>query len=332
MNDSADSANNDRTIALQEPMDPTVAALLSDDDDANNANVAALRTRMGLIRLQQARIHGGATYAATILEQALAASQQSRHVHERLGARLIELEARVAVVVAEEEEEAQQDNNASASSGHSTTRAASNATADSNNEEEGGDGPNENNNEDDTDKQQFSAAERSELTHHIATLEEILSERILAELDAIQTDRKRLQEQTLRLQERVTSVQKTVDLLKEANNNNNNHPSSSSTALYDTIAPALAASTSTPAIITSSSCCVACQSQPAVRAILPCGHVCLCDACTVVLLQLPTNNDNNTTTTSSSSTGDNTKKNGGLQQCPLCRGPLLSTLKICTAQ
>jgi len=56
--------------------------------------------------------------------------------------------------------------------------------------------------------------------------------------------------------------------------------------------------------------CVVCHVHPAARAVVPCGHQCLCDDCSDML--------------SSSSSG--------ARLCPLCRGNLASTLKIFTAK
>ena len=56
--------------------------------------------------------------------------------------------------------------------------------------------------------------------------------------------------------------------------------------------------------------CVVCHERAAVRAVVPCGHHCLCDDCSATL-----------------------SSNAPLARlCPLCRGNLQSTLKIFSAR
>lgn len=52
--------------------------------------------------------------------------------------------------------------------------------------------------------------------------------------------------------------------------------------------------------------CVICQVEAPVRAVVPCGHVCLCDNCAVSISERESND----------------------RLCPLCRGPVSSTLRI----
>ncbi|KAL3942075.1 MAG: hypothetical protein SGBAC_003671 [Bacillariaceae sp.] len=52
--------------------------------------------------------------------------------------------------------------------------------------------------------------------------------------------------------------------------------------------------------------CVVCQDKAPVRAVVPCGHLCLCDDCAPSISQRPSGN----------------------RLCPLCRGPAQSTLRI----
>jgi len=52
--------------------------------------------------------------------------------------------------------------------------------------------------------------------------------------------------------------------------------------------------------------CVICQDKAPVRAVVPCGHLCLCDDCASSISQRPSNDG----------------------VCPLCRGPATSTLRI----
>mmetsp|Transcript_24746 Transcript_24746/g.60794 ORF Transcript_24746/g.60794 Transcript_24746/m.60794 type:complete len:105 (-) Transcript_24746:875-1189(-) len=52
--------------------------------------------------------------------------------------------------------------------------------------------------------------------------------------------------------------------------------------------------------------CVVCQDKGPIRAVVPCGHVCLCDECASSISEGPSWN----------------------RLCPLCRGPMQSTLKI----
>jgi hypothetical protein len=64
-------------------------------------------------------------------------------------------------------------------------------------------------------------------------------------------------------------------------------------------AAAAAQSTSAPDRV-----CVVCQDRDLARAVVPCGHLCLCNTCAATI------------------------ESGGARQCPLCRGPVQGTMRI----
>jgi hypothetical protein len=68
--------------------------------------------------------------------------------------------------------------------------------------------------------------------------------------------------------------------------------------------------------------CVVCHDQPVTRAVIPCGHLCLCNSCCTTLVKQGGSGVANTGTATTTTTTTSTP------QCPVCRGMLLSTLKI----
>lgn len=282
------STNNDAAAGFGgQPLDPTVLALLDTIPESATAN--ELKTRIGMIRLQQARIHGGATYAANVLESALAESQRSRHVHERLGEQLGLLERRVRIVEYEE------DLTANRRQGEEKT----------NNGNEEDTGAVDNNLQDEEhsagETDMVESPEKDALRSKLKDFERIVEESILREVECIHEDRKQLKVQETRILERLEALQKSVA------------SAPASLAKSETIQSALASTNEYTASNFATAECVVCREKQAVRAIIPCGHLCLCDSCTEALL-------------GSKSVVD------ALPYCPLCRGTLLSTLKIYTTK
>lgn len=240
-------------------IDPSVAVLLL--DLPATASIKELQTRMGMIRLSQARIHGNASYAGTILQHAFAESKQSQQVHGLLGDKLSVLERRIAQMSDASNGQHQRSGTSSVAVPKLQTGAAHVVN----------DAP---------------SCDEADSSKPLVP-EDILVQCILSQISSIQADRKLLGEQENRLKDRLkgleTLVEKTVpgcSELKEA------FASSRDYALPSSIFE-----------------CVVCHNRSAQRAVIPCGHLCLCDTCTQT----------------SSST---------LQYCPLCRGSLLSTLRI----
>jgi Zinc finger, C3HC4 type (RING finger) len=246
-------------------IDPSVAALLLDVPDTASYN--DLKVRMGMIRLSQARIHGNATYAATILQHAFAESKQSQQVHGLLAEKLSMLERRLAQLPIGYDHDDDVCNEQRQAS--TTTAARPNADAVSHNAND---------------------AAFEEAVPVRVVLEESFTQCLLFQIANIEEDRKLLREQENRLRDRLKGLER---LIEQTDPGNNEWRSA-------------LASSREYAVPSSGIECVVCRTQAAERAIIPCGHLCLCDGCTHALV-------------ASSST---------LQYCPLCRGSLLSTLRI----
>jgi len=265
-------------------LDPAVAVLL--EPLSADATKQSLQTRVALIRLQQEHVRGNATYAAKILEQACRDARQDRQTYERLAARLQELEEAVAKHPGDDDDAAKKTNGITSgnSSGETETKDQTSETESSGQAvDTKGNGTKSNNNND------------SKEEVRIRELEMLLEERLLLEAAQCQQDLETLKEQEKRLRDRIKSLRNVAT-----------HHSSSNDQLQQAVAAlndcVLVGDGSTAAE------CIVCQCRAAVRAIVPCGHLCLCDACTPQLVEH--------------------SGAAAVPHCPLCRGPTLSTLKI----
>lgn len=277
----------EQETAAEEPMlDPTVAALLSDDLLSATASTNEIKTRMGMIRLQQARIHGNATYAATVLEHALSESQKSRDLHGRLAERLVVLERQVATI---ETTDATSETSRPVASASQTTKADNSDTSALDHDNLDAQPVTDDEADHNIDE------EKAALKNQLLELETYLEGRIKEEIESIQEDRKLLHEHEHRLRTRTRNLRDSIAGRPHLANSKTLQEVLVTTNEYTT-GSSLASE------------CVVCKEKSATRAIIPCGHLCLCDACTHSLL----------------------KQSSALQYCPLCRGNLLSTLKIYT--
>jgi Zinc finger, C3HC4 type (RING finger) len=249
-------------------IDPSVAALLLDLPETASYN--DVKVRMGMIRLSQARIHGNATYAATILQHAFAESKQSQQVHGLLVEKLSMLERRLTQMPIGDDHDDDVCNEQRQAS--STTVARPNADAVVT--------PNAND----------AAFDDADTVPVRVVLEESFTQCLLFQISNIEEDRKLLKEQENRLRDRLKGLER---LIEETDPGNNEWRSAFASSREYTV-PSCSIE------------CVVCRTQAAEMAIIPCGHLCLCDGCTKALV-------------ASSSI---------LQYCPLCRGSLLSTLRI----
>jgi hypothetical protein len=250
-------------------IDPSVAALLLDLPETASSN--DVKVRMGMIRLSQAGIHGNATYAATVLQHAFAESKRSQQAHGLLGDKLSMLERRLAkmpIGVDHDDDASNVRRRASA--------AKPNADADT---------PHAN---DRSPASEETDVDPSSILRVVR--EESLTQCLLFQIKNIEEDRKLLREQENRLRDRLKGLERLIEETDPGNNEWRNAFSESREY----------------AVPSSGIDCVVCHTQPAERAIIPCGHLCLCDGCSRTLV-------------GSSST---------LWYCPLCRGSLLSTLRI----
>jgi len=69
--------------------------------------------------------------------------------------------------------------------------------------------------------------------------------------------------------------------------------------------------------------CTICHENTATRAVIPCGHLCLCDDCTSIMTKSVSSAEHAISSTAAAAVE---------RQCPLCRGHLLSTLHIYTSK
>lgn len=130
--------------------------------------------------------------------------------------------------------------------------------------------------------------EASELaaTTRISVLEAMLEERLTREAKDIKEAEERLQSRKENLQSRKRSLLEAVQSMPQE--------AQARISLGDDYAQEAAGN---------NSICVICQDQPAIMAVVPCGHVCLCPVCSDVCLT-------------------------DRSPCPLCRGNLQSMLKL----
>ena len=261
--------------------DPSVVALLEPLREA--ATKQELQTRVALIRLKQENVRGNATYAAKILEQACQDAATDRQTYELLAERLLELETAVTNW-----------KDRSAGDGDDDKKGKQNDARQGEGDPQSREGGSTKEKDGTSSHQSSDAAAelQGQESARIRALEGLLEERLMAEIAHAREDREALREQERRLRERIRSLRMAVQKA----------PSS------DRLQRALTDTHEYTAVTTAD--CVVCRDRPAQRAVIPCGHLCLCDACTQTLAS--------TTAV--------------LPYCPLCRGSLLSTLKIYTTK
>lgn len=268
-------------------VDPSVATLLRPlSEDASTHEVSV---RNALIKLQQATLRGNSTYASKLLEMALQDVQRDKRLHEMLSARLRELEQRDTYYGSN----GTTDDDASP---NATTPTQPNQVDDDGDHDAAGD----DNREDSLDPAQVERLkeEVKRETDRANFLQEKLESSLRQEIQHIKDEQESIRDRQVSLRNRIQTLQTSIHDLPE-------HRAS---RLQDDLGEVLGCQADTLSAAAYTPCTV-CRDSDAVRAVIPCGHLCLCDECTDSLATSPTKS---------------------MRQCPLCRGNLLSTLKIYT--
>ena len=131
------------------------------------------------------------------------------------------------------------------------------------------------------------------------SLEDWLYEQLTHEIVSIREEQVAMQSYEARMQSRIQALETAIQSLPEDERSNK---------LRDKFGETLAAYQYTEP---KADCrCIVCHDRPVALAVIPCGHFCLCDHC-VKLVEA---------------------KSEVKKQCPVCRGQLLSTVKIYTTK
>jgi chromosome segregation ATPase len=265
-------------------LDPTVAALLEpcDTDD-----VSQLRTRIALMKLQQARIRGNSDYAAKIMEHAIEEGARDKQAWELLDDHIRKLDEQVKAVPEkkkDDEKEKEEEKEEKEEDGDKETTEEK----DDKEEKEGSDEV--------TSEQVEKLKKEVEAEKERAnTMEDLLVDCLEEELGSVRKEQESIQEREARLKARIRSLQETVQKL----------PQEATKSLQQDLNEIQSAQ----CILTNAQCSV-CHEHSATKAVIPCGHLCMCEECNNSVIKLDT----------------------AQRKCPLCRGQLLSTLRIYTSK
>ncbi|CAB9524465.1 protein ligase RNF26 [Seminavis robusta] len=278
--------------ALPNNLDPSVAALLEPLGD-DEVSMSLLRTRIALMKLQQARIRGNSDYAAKIMDHAIDEGARDRTAWTLLEKHMKKLESQVSDL----DRNAQQQENADDKK--EDDKKDDNTKTD-NDEDKGktGDEAKEEEEDEVTSEQVKKLKEEVEQEKERAnSLGELLMHSLEEEIGSVLAEQTSLKDREERVKARVRSLDTTLKKLPGEH--------SKTKELHDqmkdvhenqcTLVNAL---------------CAVCHEQSATKAVIPCGHLCLCDECTKSITELASSQ----------------------RSCPLCRGNLLSTLHIYTSK
>lgn len=273
-------------------MDPSVVALLEPLQETATKN--EIYTRIAMIKMRQSHILGNSEYAAKVLEDALKQANKSRTAHELLGDRLRKLENKASTT-----EESNSANDAGGSVSQSVNKPS--GTGNNQTEVENNDAEKDSDTADATEVERLKR-ELKEKSTRADEVETMLDERLTEEINNIKEEREMIRELESRHRDRIRSLQLSVKKIPGKDRREK---------LQEAMADAYdftEASSSEPHRRVD---CTVCCNREASRAVIPCGHLCLCDECTDTIAA---------------------SCDAGMRQCPLCRGNLLSTLKIYTAK
>ena len=267
-------------------VDPSVVALLRPLPEDATTQEVGLRT--ALIKLQQATLRGNSTYASKLLEMTLQDIQKDKHLHEILGSYQKELEHRDTYYGTPDKG----DNSAK----NSTKADESNKVGIDDEVNKDGENKKEEENVDSVEIVRLKEINQQEVERANA-LEGKLETVLLEQIEQIKEEQESIRNRQSSLRNRIKSLRSSIRDLSEP----------CSIRLQNALGETYSGNNT---LAGTSNSCTVCQDADAVRAIIPCGHLCLCDECTNSLATSP---------------------NKSMQQCPLCRGNLLSTLRIYTA-
>jgi len=309
-------------------LDPSVIALLEpieNNQQRHHGGAAAVTksdiySRIATIRLKQANIWGNSQYAAKVLEQALEEGSKDRTAHQLLGEKIRELELQVSRMSENDDDDDENEGEGDQEDGNDDAAAAARKKA------------------------KRLERELADQSKKGTALQNLLVRRMEAEMDAIADERTNVRERIRRLRQRTMALEQLIKPPKDDDGNTKEEEDADADAsLVELLSPTRRAKleerlakvledqdgdgeecrivnvvegipgggSNGEGSSASSSCCVVCHNDRAVLAVIPCGHLCLCDDCT-------------STMTSSVVA----PQPANVRSCPICRGPILSTLKV----
>jgi chromosome segregation ATPase len=278
------SDDDDDDLSALTNVDPSVAALLEPLPD-DQVTQSLLRTRIAMMKLQQARIRGNSDYAAKIMDHAIEEGARDRTAWTLLDQHITKLDQQVAAI-------AQEKNYDTVTKEEKVDGVKDDDNKMDTEQKEEGENNNENKDSEATPEEvKKLTGQLAEETERANALEQLLVDCLQEEIGSVIAEQASLRDREERLKARIRSLELAMK----------NLPPTSTTHLQDMLKEAR----ENQCILVNAQCSV-CHEQSATRAVIPCGHLALCDACTKTITTLDSSQ----------------------RHCPLCRGHLLSTLHI----
>ena len=291
-------------------LDPSVLALL--ERLPPHASEAQVHNRIALIKLQQATIVGHSKFAARVLDSAMQEATRDKQAHGMLQARMQELQTELT----RRQQRQQQTLTTTQNSDNNATVSSTPAVSTTNSNETDNASMGTANASDDA----FQKAEMERLSLELQaaqiqsnTWQDTLYKQLEQDLIWIQQEQSALYKQQTRLSIRVQQIQRVIRQQQQ--------PTTQINERYDKLCQKLETvmkerkkylrldnNSAWPA-----GRCVICHDRDAAVAVIPCGHLCLCESCIEIMVQQHQQSPNQQQ-----------------QQCPVCRGMLLSSIKIYT--
>lgn len=337
-----DYDDDDNEEVLPANLDPTVAALLQKDPAKDSTmTTSSVRLVIAQMKLQQSRVRGNSDYAAKVMDDAIQEGARDREAWTLMDNRIRELEQHIATTAAAATETVA----ANSQEASNEEINAEDDTAESSDQKD--DGPSSTH--DPTLEKKVQ-----EVTDRANTMESILVQCLKEELDHVQVEQVSIMKREEQLRARIRSLQIALQALppeQEPSSKENNNKAiekeddkdgdvENTEDKTDDI-PDPSTNTTSPIQATTrqdlqnamkyiheqqstllKTQCTICHEHTATRAVIPCGHLCLCDECTTRIV----------TPTNPPLVSGRQQEAPHQPQCPLCRGHLLSTLHIYTAK
>lgn len=324
------SRRNSSSSAADLPsnLDPTVAALVqksSDQQEDTNLTATSVRITIAQMKLQQSRVRGNSDYAAKVMDEAIAEGARDRDAWTLLDTHIRELEDHIKNL---------KDNS---SSQQPKTEAEESKT----NEVSGTDDPAKSDPDDESpDTVEADPAKVAELEQQAKeasgradAMKSILTQCLQEEIEHVKAEQVSLTEREDQLRARIRSLQVALQSFPEPNsvpipddddesNKDDSTEKEKKTITKQDLQNAMKDIHEHQSTLLKKQCTI-CHENTATRAVIPCGHLCLCNECTTLMIK---------GTSSSEETVSSSTLPQQQRQCPLCRGHLLSTLHIYTSK
>ena len=280
-----DSDNNE--IDEQEVLahlDPSVAALLLDQKE--DASASDLRIKIAHMKMQQARIRGNSDYAAKVMDFAIDEGARDKAAWMLLEKHISKLETQVSGMVT-----VVTTNGNNNGSGSTSAAETTNNNGEETQEKESGYKEGE-------EDQETPEGEEEDIRQKIAqekeranTLEELLEQSLYEEIQAIQSEQANVNERQERIRSRIRFLQLT---LKTASDKMSSEKlaklQKAMTEVYEYEQPKSTENqiNTKDGTISNKLYCSICHERSATKAVIPCGHLCLCDKCADTMNKLDT--------------------------------------------